>query len=163
MEIVENILYFYANGNLTATIDATKLFAQRFQTTGVDINSNTISALVTDTDLNLTTSGTGGVKIGNVRLRNNTIINTVSGAVTEIGKTGNGYVKITGTNGVVIPVGDTGSYPIIAEIGMVRFNTFYGYVEVYNGTSWVNSAGATSGVTLAQAQDIGIVSALLFG
>ena len=159
----ENILYFYANGNLTATIDASKLFAERFQTTGVDINGNTISALVTDTDLNLTTSGTGGVKVGNLRLRNNTIINTVSGAVTEIGKTGNGYVKITGTNGVVIPVGDTSQYPLVAETGMMRFNTFYGYVEVYTGTTWVNSAGATSGVTLAQAQDIGIVSALLFG
>ena len=159
----ENILYFYADGNLTATIDATKLFAERFQTTGIDINGNTISALVTDTDLNLTTAGTGGVKVGNLRLRNNTIINTVSGAVTEIGKTGNGYVKITGTNGVVIPVGDTGSYPAVAETGMMRFNTFYGYVEVYTGTTWVNSAGATSGVTLAQAQDIGIVSALLFG
>jgi hypothetical protein len=46
---------------------------------------------------------------------------------------------------------------------MIRFNTFYGYVEVYNGTIWVNSAGATSGVTLSQAQDIGIISALLFG
>ena len=159
----ENVLYFYANGNLTATIDATKLFAERFQTTGLDINGNTISALVADTDLNLTTAGTGGVKVGNLRLRNNTIINTVSGAVTEIGKTGNGYVKITGTNGVVIPVGDTGSYPAVAETGMMRFNTFYGYVEVYTGTTWVNSAGATSGVTLAQAQDIGIVSALLFG
>lgn len=159
----ENVLYFYAGGNLTATIDATKLFAERFQTTGVDINGNTISALVTDTDLNLTTSGTGGVKVGNLRIRNNTIINTVSGAVTEIGKTGNGYVKITGTNGVVIPVGDTASYPVVAETGMMRFNTFYGYVEVYTGTTWVNSAGATSGVTLAQAQDIGIVSALLFG
>lgn len=159
----DNVLYFYADGNLTTTIDSTKLYTTKFQTTDLDIENSTISAINTSSDINLTTTGTGRVKIGNLAIRNNTITNTSSGAVTEFVEAGSGYVKITGTNGVVIPAGDTAQYPVIAETGMVRFNTFYGYVEVYNGTSWINSAGATSGVTLAQAQDIGIVSALLFG
>jgi hypothetical protein len=146
-----------------AYIDANKLFAERIETNDIVIYDNQITTVATDTDIDLTTSGTGSVKIGNLKIRNNTITNSVSGAVTEFTATGSGYVKITGTNGVVIPSGNLGNLPAAPAIGMVRFNTFYGYVEVYDGVVWVNSAGATSGVTLAQAQDIGIVSALLFG
>lgn len=159
----DNILYFYANGNLTAYIDSTKLFAEEFQTNGIDIVNNTISAINTDTDINLTTGGTGGIKLGNFKIRNNTITNTVSGSITEFLESGSGYVKIAGTNGVVIPSGDLTSLPAVPEVGMVRFNTYYSYVEVYDGVSWVNAAGTSSGINLSQAQDIGIVSALLFG
>jgi hypothetical protein len=87
----------------------------------------------------------------------------VLGAVTEFTETGTGYVKITGTNGVVIPSGDTSQLPASPETGMVRFNTYYSYVEVFNGTTWINAAGVSSGISISQAQDIGIVSALLFG
>jgi hypothetical protein len=87
----------------------------------------------------------------------------VSGAITAFEETGSGYVKIGGTAGVVIPAGDLASLPTSPETGMIRFNTYYSYVEVYNGSQWINSAGTNSGVTLTQATDIGIVSALLFG
>ena len=101
--------------------------------------------------------------MGNLVIKDNSITNTVSGAVTEFAETGTGYVKITGTNGVVIPSGDISQLPSSPEIGMVRFNTYYAYVEVFNGTTWTNAAGSTSGISISQAQDIGIVSALLFG
>lgn len=159
----DNTIRFVVNNDLMAYIDANKLFAERIETNDIAIYDNQITTVATDTDIDLTTSGTGSVKIGNLKIRNNTITNSVSGAVTEFLATGTGYVKITGTNGVVIPSGNLGNLPAAPVVGMVRFNTFYGYVEVYDGVVWVNSAGATSGVTLAQAQDIGIVSALLFG
>ena len=159
----DNIIRFVVNNSLLAYVDATKFFAERFQTDDIAIYNDQITTVVTDTDINLTTPGTGGVRIGNVRIRNNTITNTVTNAVTEFGQLGTGYVKITGTNGVVIPTGDLTNLPASPEVGMIRFNTFYSYVEVWNGIQWVNSAGASSGVTLAQATDIGIVSALLFG
>ena len=159
----DNTIRFVVNSALMAYIDATKLFAERFETDDIAVYDNQITTVATDTDIDFTTSGTGSVKIGNLKIRNNTITNSVSGAVTEFTATGAGYVKITGTNGVVIPSGDLSNLPTVPALGMVRFNTFYGYVEVFNGATWVNSAGATSGVTLTQAQDIGIVSALLFG
>ena len=158
----DNIIRFYANGTLTATIDSSKLYAERFQTSGVDIDGNTISALVANTDLNLT-AVSGSVKVGNLSINNNTITNTVSGAITQFTETGTGYVKIAGTNGVVIPSGDLTQLPSVREVGMMRFNTYYQYVEVFDGVTWVNASGSASGVSLAQAQDIGIVSALLFG
>jgi hypothetical protein len=46
---------------------------------------------------------------------------------------------------------------------MVRFNTVLGLVEVYNGVTWTSVAGQSGGVTSAEATDIGIVTALLFG
>lgn len=160
----DNILYFYANNNLTTTIDSTKLFTQRLQTSQLDLNGNTISPINPNVDINLTTAGTGGVKIGNLRIRNNTITNTVSGAITEIVETGDGYVKIAGVNGVVIPFGDTEfQRPAIPETGMIRFNTDQDLVEVYNGISWGSVAGTSSGVTTPQANDIGVIAALIFG
>ena len=160
----DNILYFYADGNLTATIDATKLFTQRLQTSNLDLNGNTISSITTNTDLNLTATGTGSVRVGNLQIRNNTITNISSGAITEFVETGTGYVKIAGTNGVVIPAGD--GYldrPLVPETGMMRFNTDAQLVEVYNGVTWGSVAGASGGVTTLEASDIGISSALIFG
>jgi hypothetical protein len=161
-----NTLYFYANDNLTAFIDSTKLFAEKFQTTNLDVNNNVISSINTNTDINITTSGTGGVRVGNLKIFNNTITNTVAGAVTEFVQGVDGFVRIPGTNGVVIPSGDTltqrpsGSN---AERGMMRFNTDGQLVEVYNGVSWSSVAGASGGVTTAEATELGIASALIFG
>ena len=69
----------------------------------------------------------------------------------------------SGSSGVVLPTGPSTARPDYPLFGMIRFNTYYGYVEVFDGTTWVNIAGATSGISISQAQDIGIVSALLFG
>jgi hypothetical protein len=160
----DNTIYFYADGNLTATIDSTKLFAQRFQTVNLDITGNTITPITSGSDLNLTTTGTGGVRLGNLKVFNNTITNVVSGAITQFLETGAGYVKIAGTNGVVIPSGDTQfQRPLVPETGMMRFNTDLQLVEVYTGTGWASVAGASGGVTTAEATDIGIASALIFG
>lgn len=159
----DNVIYFYANNNLTAYIDSTKLFAEQFETNNLNIIDNTISSIATDSNINLTTSGTGSVRIGNLAIRNNTITNVVSGAVTEFAETSTGYVRIAGTNGVVIPSGDLSTVPATTETGMIRFNTFYSYVEVFNGTSWVNVAGTSSGINAAQATDIGVQTVLTFG
>ena len=160
----DNTLRFYADNSLMVTIDSTKLFAERLQTTALDIQNNTITTIVTDTDINLTTPGTGGVKVGNLRIRNNTITNTAAGGITEFLQTGSGYVKITGTNGVVIPAGDTEfDRPVVPERGMIRYNTVLQLVEIYNGVTWTSVAGTSSGISEAQATDIGILTALLFG
>jgi hypothetical protein len=64
----------------------------------------------------------------------------------------------------VIPSGTSANRPALAytEVGMVRYNTDQGYVEVYNGTAWASVAGASSGISITQASDIalGIVISL---
>jgi len=160
----DNVIYFYADNNLTATIDSTKLFTQKLQTNNLDIDGNTISSIFANSDINLVTSGTGKVKFGNLSIHANTITNEVAGAVTNFVNAGTGYVKIAGVNGVVIPSGD--SYydrPLVAELGMIRFNTVIGYVEIFNGVSWIGVGGESIGITLAVATDLGVGSALIFG
>jgi hypothetical protein len=160
----DNILYFYANNNLTATIDSTKLFTQRLQTSNLDINGNTISSITSGTDINLTASGTGRIRFGNLAVKDNTITNVVSNAITEFTQTGTGYVKINGTFGVVIPSGDVANdRPNTSEVGMIRFNTIDQLVEVYNGINWTGVAGNSGGVSTTTANEIGLAAALIFG
>lgn len=160
----DNILYFYADNNLTVTIDNTKLFAQQIHTDNLDIYDNTITTLLTNSDINLLTPGTGGVKVGNLRIRNNTITNTSTGAITTFVQSGDGYIKISGTNGFVIPSGDSQfERPAIKEVGMMRFNTELQLVEIWTGLVWTNVAGVSSGVTVSEATDVGIQTVLILG
>jgi hypothetical protein len=160
----DNTLYFYANSLLTATLTETELTVPRFQTTSLDISDNTISTLSANQDINFLTLGTGGVKLGNFKFRNNTIQNTVSGAISELAQTGTGYVKFAGTSGFVIPSGNaTTERPSNPVIGMVRFNSEYQLVEVYNGLVWTSVAGTSSGVSFNDATQIGIAMTLTLG
>ena len=160
----DHTLYFYANSTLAATIDSTKLYSPQVNTSSLSISGNTIGTVATNTDINITTAGTGAIVAGNLRIYNSTITNTQSNAVTEFSETGTGYVRLAGTNGVVIPSGNTLTQrPGAPEVGMVRFNTDFQYVEVYNGTGWASVAGSASGITSNEAYDIGILSGLIFG
>lgn len=160
----DNIIRFYINGVVEATLDSTKLETSRIQTGNIDIQNDTITTTVAGTDINMLTTGAGGVRVGNLRIRNNTITNVTSGGVTEFVQTSSGYVRIAGTGGVVIPAGDSiNDRPGITELGMIRFNTVLELVEVYNGVTWTSVAGQSGGVTTSEATDIGIVTALLFG
>ena len=160
----DNTLYFYANSLLTATLTETSLTVPRFQTTSLDISDNTISTLSANQDINFLTLGTGGVRLGNFKFRNNTIQNTVSGAISELAQTGTGYVKFAGASGVVIPSGNASTErPSNPVTGMVRFNTEFQLVEVYNGVIWTSVAGTSSGVSFNNATEIGIAMVLALG
>lgn len=152
----------YANNISTSAITSTTLTANDFLTSGLEITGNTISARNSNTNINLTTTGTGGVVIGNFKILNNSITNTVAGSVTQFNEN-SGYVRFSGTNGVVIPVGSSLNYPSVVETGMMRYNSDQQYVEIYNGSLWTSVAGTSGGVTLTTAVSVSITYALLFG
>jgi hypothetical protein len=77
-----NVISFYAGGVNTAYIDSTKLYATNFQTSNLSITGNSISALTANTNINITTTGTGNVQIGNLAFNGNNITNTSANAVT---------------------------------------------------------------------------------
>lgn len=58
-----------------------------------------------------------------------------------------GITKIVGTNGVVIPVGNTAQRPAIPDAGTLRYNTTSGVLEIFNGTVWDTSTGGTATIT----------------
>lgn len=157
--------HLYSNINNVTTTNSTYLYADNVQTTGIDITGNTISTRVTNADLHLNTSGTGGVRIGNLKFLNNTVTNVSTNAITEFTETGSGYVRIAGTNGVVIPSGGSNTRPQLAfqEVGMIRFNSDLQLVEVFNGNAWTSVAGTSGGVTFNDATEIGIATVLTLG
>jgi hypothetical protein len=118
----------------------------------------------TGLDLVLFGNGAGGVKLGNFRFRDNTITNVANNAISQLLATGDGYFKIAGTNGVVLPRGNNSQRPTAyAVIGMTRYNTDLRALEVWDGFSWASPAGSSGSVTLAQAEDAAAAFALTLG
>lgn len=149
----------YANELYIETLDLTNLKVGYLNFSG--------NSIVSDLGTDIVLSGTGSagsVVLGNFAFNGNTITNRVAGAVSEIIPTGSGYVKIQGTNGLVIPSGTSGDRPdAYAEVGMIRFNTDSKAVEVWNGITWANPAGASGAVTEIQANELAATFALALG
>ena len=59
---------------------------------------------------------------------------------------GTGFTKAVGTNGFVIPVGNTAQRPSPVDTGTIRFNTSTVQTEVWDGSQWVSATGATSAI-----------------
>ena len=160
----DNTIRFVTNGSEVADLTSARLNVINVDVDSININNNTISTTTTNTDLIISPNGTGALRIGNFAFRSNVITNTVNNSVTLFNQSGEGYVKINSTGGFVIPVGATGTRPGIVEVGMMRFNTTDQRVEIWDGANWVGAGqGAGGGVTAGEAQDIGIVSAIIFG
>jgi len=159
----DNTFRFVTNGTQVADLNATRFSVLQADISGININNNTISTTAPNTDIVLQTTGTGAVKIGNFAVNNNTITNTVAGAITTIAETTTGYFKIAGTNGFVLPSGDSNARPTAFETGMMRFNTTDVRVEIWSGTAWISASGTSGGIIRSEAEDIGILSAIIFG
>jgi hypothetical protein len=115
-------------------------------------------------DLYIDGNGTGGVRLGNLKITGNVITNVQNNAITQIAQTGNGYFKIAGTNGFVPPRGNSSERPSsYAVIGMTRFNTDTNALEVWSGASWASPAGASGAVSEILANDIAASFALMLG
>jgi hypothetical protein len=105
-------------------------------------------------------NGTGGAGTYYV-----TLTSLVASPTAMTGTPLGGYVKFTGTNGVVIPIGTVGARPSQSETeqGMIRYNTELNLVEMWTGSAWFSVAGSAAGVTADVATDIGIATALIIG
>lgn len=161
----DKTISFFANSSLVATLNDTAFTTNRIDVGNFTITSNTISAVTPNTDIQIQPSGTGGLIVSNLKITTSSITNLTAGAITTLNPTGTGYVKIPGTNGVVIPSGTSSTRPAYAEVGMIRWNTELGQTEVFSGpgTGWVSVTGTTGAVNVATANDIALLQALIFG
>ena len=159
----DNIIRFYSAGNEIASITQTEFNVSKLKGDDIQIDGNTISTTTTNTDLNLTPNGTGGVNIDNIRISGSEINNTVSGAATRFTGAGTGYVEIVGTEGVVLPVGTSADRHPSPLIGMTRWNTTDSRLEIYDGTSWDSVAGTSGSVSTTDAENIALEIVLSLG
>ena len=161
----DDIIRFDIAGTTVATLDDTRFDVIRVTVDDIEIDTNVIQTINTDVDLVFQAQGTGSVQLENFGFRENTITNTVADSVTTFVNTNNGYVKIAGSNGFVLPVGTSLNRPdpAFTEVGMLRFNTADGRVEAFDGSTWGSVAGATGSISRIDAEDIAIVNAIIFG
>jgi hypothetical protein len=78
--------------------------------------------------------------------KDNTVTNVIDNVLT-IESTGTGYVKFSGTSGVVIPSGSNSNRPATPELGQTRYSTERGFTEIWNGSAWVSVSGASNAAT----------------
>ena len=148
----------YANTLFTDAITVPSLDIGNLVFRNNEITTTTGQSLVIDGN------GTGGVRIANFRFVDNVITNVVSGAISQIVQSGEGYFKIQGTNGFVPPVGSDGQRPTAyAVVGMTRYNTNSRALEVWDGVTWASPAGSSGAVSEIQANDIAATFALMLG
>jgi len=159
----DDTIRFYNNNVLTADLTSARLQVPRVEVDNIIIDGNTISS-TTNTDIIFNATGTGSIRLANFAIKDNTITNVVSDAVTTLAQSGTGYFKIAGTNGFVVPTGISSERPsAYAVIGMTRYNSELKQLEIYNGVSWDSAAGAGGGINAATAEDIAITYALILG
>lgn len=118
----------------------------------------------TGEDIYIDGNAAGGVRIGNLRIVDNSITNIQINAVTQIIHTGDGYFKIAGTNGFVPPVGNDAQRPTAyAVTGMTRYNTNSKSLEIWDGTTWASPAGSSGAVSETLANNIAALYAIILG
>ena len=159
----DNTIRFNIAGSTVADLTSARFSVPKVTVDDIIIDGNTITTASGNTNLVLDANGTGSVVFDNaIAFKDQTITNTVTDGIFTLASTGNGYVKFDGTQGVVLPVGGNATRPTGAT-GMIRFNTDDSRVELYDGTTWVSVAGASGGISFAQAEEIAIEKVLIFG
>ena len=92
--------------------------------------------------------------IGNLVVNNTTITSSTANANISIDPNGTGTFVIVGTNGFVMPIGNTIQRPSPAYTGTLRFNSDYARIEYYDGAEWDVVAGGITNQTISTANGV---------
>lgn len=117
----------------------------------IKFQTNTVMPTSSSMDITIAADGTGLVNFDGINYVN---VNEIP--VPEkltLYSTSNGYIKVTGSKGIVIPCGPTIG-PEGAELGLLRFNTELGYARVFNGTVWQPVGGVSSVLNQDEVNDV---------
>ena len=159
----DNTIEFTAQGvnSMTTSYGATTM--NRIELSGIDIDGNTLSTNITNSDLILLPeTGQGKAQFEDLHVLDSTITNT-SGGVANIGYTDDGYIKFNQTSAFRIPAGGSVARPVTPEIGMTRWNVALGYLEVYTANGWTDASGSGATVSAAEMDEIMNEFILIFG
>ena len=126
-------------GNLTVNSinSAGTLTANNFSTGDILIDDNFITTTLSNSNLELRTSGTGSVIIDDLQLSNSNITTSTSDITIT---PGSGDVIVNGTGAVKLPVGNTAQRST-AVTGQIRFNSELSRFEGYDGANWIKLNG----------------------
>ena len=167
---IDNTIYFGINGTELVNLNSTRLYTSLYHVDNISLSGNTINNRVSGNDLIFAPNGTGNTVLDGVAFGNggNTITNLSSGALT-LTSTGIGFVKFTGTGGLVLPRGTSAERRPSPEIGETRYNTTDSVTEVYSGDpflgddGWIPAIGTSGEISAEDVLDLLELYTLVLG
>lgn len=129
--------------------------------TAINGNTGTIFTLLSNEDL-LISPSSGTTILERISINGSFITNLDDPPIT-ISHTGEGYLRIVGTNGMMIPAGTSAERPYNAEAGMTRWNTDLGIVECFDGSVWIISTGPGAAIDEPTMNTLGHIYSLILG
>jgi hypothetical protein len=127
----------------------------------IDGINRKISGLQSNDDV-VISPDTGITYIEQTKWQDNDITNLLNTPLT-LASTGIGYLRVTNTNGMVIPSGVNADRRVSPEVGETRWNTEEAYLECFDGTVWTVSIGSGPTVTAADMQELSELYTLMLG
>ena len=158
-----NTINFTVENVEVGTVDALGLTTNGLEVDDISIQGNVIATSQSNADLDLRANGTGVLRIDDIDLVGNQIINQSGGALT-IANTGYGKIRFDDLGAIRIPAGTTAEQPSFTpEIGMMRWNTEEVILETWDGTTFVTAAGNAATISADEMDDLILEYTLIFG
>jgi hypothetical protein len=124
-------------------------------------NTSTISTLQSNDDLILNPS-TGTTILERISINGGDISNLDDPPIT-FSHTSTGYLRIVGTNGMLIPSGTISERPYTPEVGTTRWNSELDYMECFDGSIWIVATGPGATITEENMNTLGHIYTLILG
>lgn len=164
LNLSNNQFNFVTAGQTNHTLNGTLIESTGFSSDHkFSIDGNIVSSDEADGTSVLRSNGTGYTEIENVKFRDSELWNWSSSNFTFglTNTTGNAFLKIDNTSGMVVPQGTTAQRPAGPEVGHTRYNLTLEYLETWNGTNWINAAGEVESIEASDVEQLAYVFNLI--
>ena len=164
LDLSNNQYQFVTAGQTNHTLNGTLLESQGFSSDHkFSIDGNVVSSDESDGTSVLRSNGTGYTEIESLKFRDSELWNWSSSnfIINLTNTTGNAYLKIDNTSGMVVPQGNTAQRPGSPEVGHTRYNTQLEYLETWNGSNWINAAGEVESIESSDVEQLAYVFNLI--
>ena len=164
LDLSNNQYNFVTAGQTNHRLNGILLESQGFSSDHkFSIDGNIVSNDTTDGTSILRSNGTGYTEIENIKFRDSELWNWSSSnfIFNLTNSTGNAYLKIDNTSGMVVPQGTTAQRPAGPEVGHTRYNKQLEYLETWNGSKWINAAGEVESILADDVEQLAYVFNLI--
>jgi hypothetical protein len=164
LDLSNNQFNFVTAGQTNHTLNGTLIESGGFSSDHkFSIDGNIVSSDEVDGTSILRSNGTGYTEIENIKFRDGELWNWSSDNFTFglTNTTGEAFLKIDNTSGMVVPQGTTAQRPGSPEVGHTRYNLTLEFLETWNGTNWINAAGEVESIEASDVEQLAYVFNLI--
>ena len=164
LDLSNNQYNFVTAGVTNHTLNGTLLESGGFSSDHkFSIDGNVVSNDTQDGTSILRSNGTGYTEINNIKFRDSELWNWSSSnfIINLTNTSGNAFLKIDNTSGMVVPQGTSAQRPGAPEVGHTRYNTQLEYLETWNGSNWINAAGEVESIATDDVEQLAYVFNLI--